>query len=507
MSTPGPGGRRIRHPQQATPAGPVVRGMPLLAVVVAAALLCIAAVRSPSVQTPGAPAPTTGSRETLLTSVATSCPALSDGRTTADGESVGVASLAVAGAASSGRRTAAVLPSARDVPALRQDAAGPWATARPRGSWRAVVLRSTGGLAPGSTAFTSVQAPKVLGGGRAVGSCPRPTRDTWFVGAGNSAEHQTSLVLTNTADAPAVVALTLAGPKGPVEAVGGSAIALERRSVTVVAVDDLAAGETELSIHAVVRRGSASVAAVDSLRRGTTPAGSEWLPAASAPTTEVTVAAVPTTKADRTLLVANPGDRTATVRITVAGPGGRFTPTGLEEISVRPHAIGSVAIGPGVEDAAFALSLDSDEPVTAAVRIASQGSSADTAYAVGAPASTQSAVMPLELPGSRLARDATLVLTSGATSSDATATVTAVDADGTSAGSVEVTVPAGRTVTVDPAAERALAPVGGIAYLRVDPGGDPLVATAVYAGADGISVVPLGAAPTRVAAPVARPAS
>lgn len=471
------------------------------AVVVAVLLLAVAGARSSH-----RPAGPSAGRGALVTSTVMSCSPLTDGKQPAGDQTYAAASQVVdPSSATTGARSARVLPGTGALPALQGSRPGQWRTATRSAVGRSsLLLDATGAMAPGATAFTAATAGKRLGGGLTVSSCTRPVRDEWFVGAGSSAQHQTALTMTNTTSAPAVVDVSLLGAKGTVEAVGGSGIVIAPYAVRVVRIEDLAAGEDELTVHTVVQRGAASVSAVDVWSSGTSPSGTEWLPASHAPTRTPVVTGI--ARADsRTLLVTNPGDRTATATVTVAGSDGRFTPTGLAKVQVPPHAITSVKIPASVESKAYALALDADEPVTAAVRLRTTGAASDTAYAVADRPLGSTAVLPLDLPGTKA--EPTLMLTNARTDAAVSVTVSAFDAAGTERGRTTVSVPAGRTVSFDPSARGTFdVAAAKIAYLGIDPGSARVLATASYRAGVALSVLPLGSAPRRSSAPAVQPA-
>ena len=84
------------------------------------------------------------------------------------------------------------------------------------------------------------------------------------MGLGSGGKHFSTLILTNLADTPAAVDLSLWGPKGKIDAVGSEGIVVKPSSVRRIRLDELAAGEAELAMHVHRRRGSLSAVVNDS---------------------------------------------------------------------------------------------------------------------------------------------------------------------------------------------------------------------------------------------------
>ncbi len=83
------------------------------------------------------------------------------------------------------------------------------------------------GRASGAVGFFAGTAPKKGGGGLVVGSCPGVVDDAWLMGLGSGGKHFSTLILTNLADTPAAVDLSLWGPKGKIDAVGSEGIVVK----------------------------------------------------------------------------------------------------------------------------------------------------------------------------------------------------------------------------------------------------------------------------------------
>lgn len=361
--------------------------------------------------------------------------------------------------------------------------------------WRAGVVGAPGvvveqqGSGSGAVGYFAGTAPASGGGGLVVGSCTGIVDDAWLLGLGSGNQHFSTLILTNLAGSPAAVDLTLWGPEGKVDAVDADGIVIEPYSVSRIRLDSLAAGESELAVHVHRRRGSVSAVVNDSSTA--TFKGTEPVSASRPPRREQVVGGLVEGAAGRTLLVLNPGSSTARVDVQVIGADGTFTPTGLEQVTVKGGTVQAVTVPDTAGSDAQALRLTSDQPVSAAVRLAP--TTTDYAYAEATAALTGPAVVPVDLGQQGVA--ARLVLT--APGQEATVEVQAFDAAMAPLTSSTVTVAAGTTQIADVVAEAA--------YLVLRPTGQ-VVAAATYTKGDAISSLALTAAPISALAPQVRPA-
>jgi len=364
-------------------------------------------------------------------------------------------------------------------------------------TWRTSVVDGPGvmvqqrGRASGPVGFFAGTAPKKGGGGLVVGSCPGVVDDAWLLGLGSGGKHFSTLILTNLADTPAAVDLSLWGPKGKIDAVGSEGIVVKPSSVRRIRLDDLAAGEPELAMHVHRRRGSLSAVVNDSAT--TVFSGTEPVSATLSPRRNQVIGGVVQGANGRTLMLLNPGDATARVTVTVIGAKNTFAPSGLEQIKVRPGTTRSITMPKSAGGGAQALRLTSDEPISATVRLAPTAK--DYAYAEAVPALPGPAIVPVEV-GPKIGAPRLLLTAPGRA---ATAKVQAYDASMRPLASSDVAIKAGTTTWVKLEAPDA-------AYFVVTPHGK-VVAAATYVKGDGISSLALTPAPVTVLSPQVRPVS
>ncbi|KQV75810.1 hypothetical protein ASC61_12765 [Aeromicrobium sp. Root344] len=364
-------------------------------------------------------------------------------------------------------------------------------------AWRTSVVDGSGvmvqqtGRASGPVGFFAGTAPKKGGGGLVVGSCPGVVDDAWLLGLGSGGKHFSTLILTNLADTPAAVDLSLWGPKGKIDAVGSEGIVVGPSSVRRIRLDELAAGEPELAMHVHRRRGSLSAVVNDSAT--TVFSGTEPVSATLSPRRTQVIGGLVQGADGRTLMLLNPGADTARVAVKVIGAKNTFAPSGLEQIKVRAGATRSITVPKSAGAGAQALQVTSDQPVSATVRMAP--SAKDYAYAEAVPALTGPAVVPIEV-GPKIGAPRLLLTAPGAA---ATVDVQAYDSSMRRLAATTVKIKAGTTTWTRLETPEA-------AYFVVTPHGK-VVAAATYVKGDGISSLALTAAPVTVLSPQVRPVS
>ncbi|VXB80565.1 DUF5719 family protein [Aeromicrobium sp. 9AM] len=364
-------------------------------------------------------------------------------------------------------------------------------------SWRTSVVDAEGvmvqqrGRASGAVGFFAGTAPKKGGGGLVVGSCPGVVDDAWLMGLGSGGKHFSTLILTNLADTPAAVDLSLWGPKGKIDAVGSEGIVVKPSSVRRIRLDELAAGEAELAMHVHRRRGSLSAVVNDSST--SVFSGTEPVSATLSPRRTQVIGGLVQGASGRTLMMVNPGQSTARVSVKVIGAKNTFAPSGLEQLKVAAGTTRSVTVPKSAGSGAQALRLTSDQPISASVRMAPGDK--DYAYAEAVPALSGPAIVPVEVGPKIGAPRLMLTAPRGAASVD----VQAYDASMRRLASSTVKIKAGTTTW-------ARLETPDAAYFVVTPHGK-VVAAATYVKGDGISSLALTTAPVTVLSPQVRPTS
>lgn len=388
--------------------------------------------------------------------------------------------------------TARAVPGGDEVAGVADPRAWVRSTLADAGDDADALVVSQRGEASGAVGFVSGRLPGADGRGLVVGRCSGVVDDAWFTGLGSGQRHESRLLLTNLAATPAVVELRLWSPDGPVDGVERGGIVVDPGTSTTVELADVAAGEPELAVQVLRRRGAVAVTALDASTGASR--GSELLDPVPAPAREVLVGGLPSGDRGRTLHVLNPSDTTARVGVEAIGEDGSFVPEGLDDVSVGAGRVGSFELPRSVGDGPVALRLTSATGIVAGVSVSPRGD--DVAHVEGLDAWTGAAVVPT---GGGLGTPR-LVLT--APDGARTVTLEARDDDLQVVGTAEVDVAAGTTVEVTPGDELDL---DGASSLVVRSEGG-VVGAAQYTRGDRIASLALLAAPVEVLAPQVRPA-
>lgn len=297
--------------------------------------------------------------------------------------------------------------------------------------------------------------------GLSMMSCTRPAASHWFAGVTASAAGAAELVLLNADNTDAAVDIAVHGESGRLPAPGSRGIIVGARSSRVVPLGPLFTSEQPVSLHVTTSAGRVATAVRQRMLSGTAPAGSDWLPPTADPATQVIIPGLPAGPGGRELVLLNPGERTASVALTVLGSSGPTAIPGFETIDLPAGTSRSVPIGSALAQSAAGLRLTSEQPVTAAVLTSSGTNPAqsDSSTQVATGALTGPGVLAVA-PGGNVA-PALHVSNSSATPTPARVLVTS--ATSTVLIDTVVTVPglANTSLTL-PAAEAML--------VRVEPG-------------------------------------
>lgn len=363
------------------------------------------------------------------------------------------------------------LPGGEPVEGLDDPSA--WRVAASVGEAVALTQNGAGSGAVGFVSGTAADA----GGGLIVGPCASRADDAWFTGLGAVDGHDSQLVLTNPGEGPAVVRLSAWGEAGALTIAGDDALTLEAGQVLRLPASDLAAGESALSLRVERLRGLSTAQVLDI--GGDAVRGTELMTASAAPARELVVASADGEGA-RTLLITNPGEETANVRVSALGAdNGTYVLEGLDDVPVEPGTVAGVDL-PAVD---APLLLSADQPVTATSRW--QGEE-DLALGTSlSPLGDRPGIVPV-------VGDTRLIVAS--TGAATRAQVEAFDADMGSLGEQTLEIPEGGSAAVG-AAEVA----DGASYLVVS--GSGIVAQARHAEGAGVALEPVLAAPTTALSP------
>jgi hypothetical protein len=348
------------------------------------------------------------------------------------------------------------------------------------------------GRGSGGAGFFTTTAGETDGGGLIVASCPPTVDESWFVGLGSGAKHESRLELTNLSEVFAVADISLWGADGPIEAVGAEGIVIKPEQTRSFDLSKLAAGEPELAVRVERRRGAFAVTAFDGLRRVF--GGSEAPAPTRAPRRDQVLTGLPAGASNRTLLVVNPSTATSRLSVSVLGRRGTFSPRGLEAVRIPAGRVTTLALPAGLGSDGVSLRIKSEQPVAAVVRVAEAKD--DYAYISSTHELDGPALIPIDLGGGTSRPRLTLTAPMG----KASVTVKGFDAQMKQLASERHELPAGTTSTV---ALTGLTDSDRLAYVIVEPRGD-VVGSATFHKDEGIASIPVEAAPVRVLGPDVR---
>ncbi len=347
--------------------------------------------------------------------------------------------------------------------------------------------------APRATAFAGIVSASASAGadqGLSLAPCAPARSEHWFAGVRSQADATADLVLVNTDAAEAAVNVDVLGPDGVLPAPGGRGVTVPGRSQRVLPLGPLVDAAGPVTLHVDASAGRVAAIVRQRLFTGPAPAGSDWLAPTAPPAAVVVVPAVPGGPGARTLVIGNPGDRTAQVTVEVLGPEVAYAPVGVERLDVPAGATRSFALDQALAGKAVALRLTGSREVVAAVESRTAG---DLALSVGA--LPFAGVSPVTVPVPAGVRVAVTVANPGA--APVAVEVTATDPAGQPLLSWSQTLAPGAAQVLEPAESAAtVLRIGGA------PGGVRVAVTAAgnVGAVPGLAVVALedaaAAAPT-----------
>ncbi|MEO3932473.1 DUF5719 family protein [Micrococcaceae bacterium Sec7.4] len=299
--------------------------------------------------------------------------------------------------------------------------------------------------------------------GSAAAACQQPANDLWLVGANTALGRTAVLNLSNASSSPATVSLDLFGAKGPLQAPGSRGLLVAPGTTRSVILAGLAPGQEQLSVR--VRSAGGPVAAViqQSVLRGLTPGGVEFIAPATAPALRQVVSGVdiqdPAGLADLTgksgfadagpaLQIAVPGSADAVVAIKLFGRDGQKALPGGGVVTAKAGSVTQVSLA-GVPAGPYTVAVSSDVSFTAAARV-TRGLKAEDAsdFAWSAASARLGSQHVVPVPG---AGDRFLIF--GAPEGRATISYTPITADGKIRAAAAADIAGGTTASIKVPAE------------------------------------------------------
>jgi hypothetical protein len=309
-----------------------------------------------------------------------------------------------------------------------------------------IAVEGAGALAPGLVAEQSLLARETDLRGLSTTTCGPAGREHWFVGGSGELGKRGRLVLANPTSVAAVVDVELWDEAGPLDAPATQGIGVPARSQQILLLDALAPESERVAVRVTTSQGRVSAALEIRESEETTPLGITFLPATVPPQERVVVPGVPG-EGERVLRILAPGETDAIVSMRLFGANGPFVPLDHEVVTVPSGSVYEVALD-GIGEYPVAIELDSDEPVTASVRVVQEADDGlpDVAFTAATPPLSGTAAALLGRASSTFT---STLHVSSVIDTASQVSISTLDADGAVVSEEDVPVPPGATVPVE----------------------------------------------------------
>lgn len=294
--------------------------------------------------------------------------------------------------------------------------------------------------------------------GTAAANCQQPSNDQWLAGASTTVGRASVLLLTNASTTPATVSLELFGSGGQIQAPGSRGLLVAPGTTRSVVLAGLAPGEEQLSVRVRSAGGPVAAAIQQSVLRGLTPGGVDFIAPGAAPAVRQVMTGVDiqdpagisalTGKsgyedAGPALHVTVPGAADAVVEVKLYGRDGQKTLPSGGVITAKAGSVTEVSLA-GVPAGHYTVSAESDVSFVASTRISrglQEDQPADVAWAASGVRLGSQHVVPVPRGGSRQ-------LVFGALGTRATISYSAITADGKVRAPATADIAGGTTATI-----------------------------------------------------------
>ena len=294
--------------------------------------------------------------------------------------------------------------------------------------------------------------------GSAAATCAQPSNDQWLAGASTTVGRTSVLALTNASSTPATVSLELFGAGGQIQAPGSRGLLVAPGTTRSVVLAGLAPNESQLSVHVRSAGGPVAASIQQSVLRGLTPGGVDFITAGTAPAVRQVmtgvdiqdpagVAALTGQPAYRdagpALELTVPGASDAVVEIKLYGRDGQHALPSGGVITAKSGSTTEVSLA-GVPAGQYTVAASSDVSFVAAARMSrglQAGQPSDVAWASSAVRLGSQHVVPVPKGGLRQ-------LVFGALDARATITYAPVTADGKVRAAASADIAGGTTASI-----------------------------------------------------------
>lgn len=219
--------------------------------------------------------------------------------------------------------------------------------------------------------------------GSAAANCTPPGNDLWLAGASTTVGRTSVLVLSNPSSTPASVSLELFGSKGQIQAPGSRGLLVGPGTTRSIVLAGLAPGEPQLSVHVRSAGGPVAAAIQQSVLRGLTPGGVDFIVPGAAPAARQVmtgldiqdaggISAITGKKgfgdAGPALNITVPGPSDAVVEVKIFGRDGQKALPGGGVVTAKAGSVTEISLA-GVPAGQYTVSTSSDVSFVASARV------------------------------------------------------------------------------------------------------------------------------------------
>lgn len=337
--------------------------------------------------------------------------------------------------------------------------------------------------------------------GLAAATCQTPANEMWLSGASTTVGRTAVLSIANSSQSAATVSLEFFSGNGPLQAPAGKGLVVDAGTVRSVVLSGLAPDQDLLSVHLKSAGGAVSATIQQSVLRGLTPGGVDYLAPVQAPASTLTIPGVRVQKpsdaakitaqsgyadAATALAVTVPGVRDSVVEVKAYGSEGQVALPNGGVFTATAGKVSELSLA-GLPQGTYSLSVSADEPVAGTVRLVNStktGEAVDMAY-----------VPSTERLGNNhlvsVPQNATTNLVFSAPNGAATVNLVPISESGVLGKAKDIELKAGITASVNPADLLG----SGTAAVLVSVSGEPTYGTQLLGNNDSanIAVLPIAA--------------
>ncbi|RYE92783.1 MAG: hypothetical protein EOO75_05895 [Myxococcales bacterium] len=219
----------------------------------------------------------------------------------------------------------------------------------------------------GIDAAGSAYATQSASAGRwyAAQPCAEPSRQHWFLGAGGSRLHGSTLTVANPRSGDAIFDIRVFGPKGELDVPGLRGLSV-RKKAQHFDLTEVAPSTDDLAVSVTAVRGLVAASMVDEwVPTATAKRLTEFLPAQAEAGTDLVLGGLPDKPKRATISVLNTGENATVVDLRLIGRQGTFEARKSSTVTAPPGQLVTVPVPSAGSQGASGVRLTSSEPVIA----------------------------------------------------------------------------------------------------------------------------------------------